>query len=249
MQKIAILSDIHGNIAALEHVTADIRARGVDCVFNLGDHVSGPLWAKETVQFLMQQDWVHVRGNHERQLTIEDPKTHGLSDAYAYQQLSAAELDWLRNLPASVAVGDEFVLFHGAPAADTTYLLETVEHGRVRLATRAEIAARLGETRAPVLLCGHTHVPRIVQGDDNVLIVNPGSVGLQAFDDNSPQYHVVENGSPHARYAILARSAHGWRAEIIAVAYDHQKAAAQSRKNGRLDWEAALLSGFMQPKL
>ena len=56
MQKIAILSDIHGNIPALEKVVDDINARRVDCVFNLGDHVSGPLWPKETIQYLMKQD-------------------------------------------------------------------------------------------------------------------------------------------------------------------------------------------------
>jgi len=57
MKKIAVLSDIHGNIAALEEVAADIETRQVDRVFNLGDHISVPLYPKETLQFLMKQDW------------------------------------------------------------------------------------------------------------------------------------------------------------------------------------------------
>jgi predicted phosphodiesterase len=83
MQKIAILSDIHGNILALEKVVADIETRQVDRVFNLGDHISGPLFPKETLQFLMKQDWVHILGNHDRQLMNQDPQ-HGLSDKYAF---------------------------------------------------------------------------------------------------------------------------------------------------------------------
>ena len=51
--RIALVSDIHGNLAALEAVAADIRRRGVDRVANLGDNVSDPLWPQETAQYLM----------------------------------------------------------------------------------------------------------------------------------------------------------------------------------------------------
>ena len=54
MKTIAAISDIHGNILALEAVVRDIARRHVDTVVNLGDHLSGPLWPKETIQFLMQ---------------------------------------------------------------------------------------------------------------------------------------------------------------------------------------------------
>jgi predicted phosphodiesterase len=65
---IAVVSDIHGNLAAIEAVAADIRRRGVDTVVNLGDSLSGPLLPRETAQFLMGQGWTHIAGNHERQL-------------------------------------------------------------------------------------------------------------------------------------------------------------------------------------
>ena len=51
--RIALVSDIHGNLAALEAVAADIRRRGVDRVANLGDNVSDPLWPQETAHYLM----------------------------------------------------------------------------------------------------------------------------------------------------------------------------------------------------
>lgn len=203
MKRIAVLSDIHGNIAALEQVVADFKARQVDRVFNLGDHISGPLWPKETIEFLMRQNWIQVRGNHDRQLVEQDPKLHNPSDRYAYPLLSDMERDWLKSLPAQCEVDQQFHLFHGTPTSDTTYLLETVAHGTTTLASQAEIKRRLGAVRMGVLLCGHTHTPRVVEIDEEKLIVNPGSVGLQAYDDDVPEYHAVGIGSHHARYALL----------------------------------------------
>ena len=246
MQKIALLSDIHGNLPALQQVVADLLRRGVERVFNLGDHASGPLWPKETIQFLMAQDWVHILGNHDRQLVSQDPGQHGPSDRYAFQHLNETELSWLRCLPASLVVDQQLLLFHGAPSSDATYLLETIEHGRLRLAAQAEIEDRLGGTRLPSLLCGHTHTPRIVELADHTLIVNPGSVGLPAYyDDDFSKPHVVETGSPHARYAILEKIELSWRVEMVALEYDHHQAADQARKNGRPDWEIGLRTGFM----
>jgi predicted phosphodiesterase len=245
MQKIAIVSDIHGNILALEKVVADIKARQVDCVFNLGDHISGPLYPKETLQFLMQQDWFHILGNHDRQLINQNPLQLGLSDKYAFSFLNDSDLNWFRALPASTMLKNQFFLFHGTPSSDTTYLLETVEHGRARLATRTEIAQRLDGTISQTMLCGHSHIPRIIETSQKVLIINPGSVGLPAYDDEIPEYHVMETGSHHARYAILEYKNGNWQAEIIAISYDYQQAAEQARKNGRPDWEYGIQTGFM----
>lgn len=247
MQRIAVVSDIHGNLDALEVVVNDIERRHVDAVFNLGDHLSGPLFPKATLAFLKRQTWVQIRGNHDRQLTEQNPEQHGLSDQYAFGQLDDSELEWLRALPASAVIDGHFFLFHGTPANDTMYLLETVEHGRARLATLSEIGQRLDGLASPIMLCGHTHIPRVVEAARNILIVNPGSVGLPAFDDDSPEYHVVEAGSPHARYAMMELKNGTWQVEILAIAYDWQHAATEARRNGRPDWEYALRTGFMPP--
>ena len=245
MQKVAVLSDIHGNIAALEAVVADLQTRYVDAVFNLGDHVSGPLWPKETIQLLMKQDWIQIKGNHERQLLGQNPQHHGPSDRYAFQALDQVELAWLASLPTSARVQNDFLLVHGTPSSDSIYFLETVECGHVRLAARAEITDRLGGVRSPIILCGHTHVPRVVETAENTLIVNPGSVGLSAYSDDTPEPHIVETGSPHARYAVVEKINGHWRVELIALPYDFRKAAELARKNGRPDWEVALQTGFM----
>ena len=118
MQKNALLSDIHGNLPALLQVVADLQRRGVERIFNLGDHLSGPLWPAETAQFLMAQDWVHLRGNHDRQVVSQDPQQHGPSDRYAFQHLNEPELNWLRSLPGSLVVDQQLLLFHGAPSSE-----------------------------------------------------------------------------------------------------------------------------------
>ena len=66
--RIAFVSDIHGNLPALEAVAADIHRRGADRVVNLGDNLSGPLLPRETAQWLMASDWLSLAGNHERQV-------------------------------------------------------------------------------------------------------------------------------------------------------------------------------------
>lgn len=249
LQRIAVLSDIHGNLAALEAVTADLARRGAERVINLGDHISGPLWPRETLHYLMQQDWIQIKGNHDRQLVDQAPQKHGASDRYANQFLTERERAWLRALPATLTLQAEFHLFHGTPSSDTTYLLETVEHGRARLATPAEIQPRLGRPPARVLLCGHSHLPRVVHLPENSLIINPGSVGLPAYEDDSAEPHVMETGSPHARYALLERHNEDWVVELVTVAYNYQQAADQALRNNRPDWATGLLTGYMQPAL
>jgi putative phosphoesterase len=245
MSRIALLSDLHGNLPAIEKVLDDLKQRQVERIFCLGDLISGPLWPKETIEFLMKQDWIFIRGNHDRKLVERKPEKLGPSDAYAYQFLNQTELDWLSNLPATLEIDNTFLLCHGSPDKDKTYLVENIENGRVRLSTPEEIKPRLKGKSMPVILCGHSHTPRIVQLDENTLIVNPGSVGVPAYEDDSADYFVVENGSPHARYAIIENVGETWKAEIILVPYDYQKAVAQARKNKRPDYEIGLQTGFM----
>ena len=142
--RIALISDVHGNLAALEAVVADILRRGSDQIVNLGDCLSGPLLPLETAQYLMMEAWPTLAGNHERQVLAQGPGARGASDEYAYSQLTARELDWLRSLPPSTRLTPEIFLCHGTPTSDAVYFLETVENGLVRLATPLELESRLG---------------------------------------------------------------------------------------------------------
>ena len=94
-------------------------------------------------------------------------------------------------------------------------------------------------------LCGHTHVPRLMQWG-SVLIVNPGSVGPPAYAGDHPNPHVIENGTPHARYAMLEKTRQGWQVDLRAVPYDHLAQAAVASRQGRDDWAHALATGSIK---
>jgi predicted phosphodiesterase len=254
--KLAIISDIHGNLLALQAVLADIARQGVDQTVNLGDILSGPLQPAETADLLMAQNFPTIRGNHERQLlevlAQPGPIDTTTSDGYAASKISLAHAEWLQALPVSLALNSDVCLYHGTPQSDLQCWLETVvpgfEQGNgpgVRAATLAEVAERMGSATHPVMLCGHTHVPRLL-ACRAVLIVNPGSVGQPAYDGDHPYPHVVENGSPHARYAVLEKKAQGWQVDLRAVPYDHLAQARVAAAHQRPDWAHALVTGFAQ---
>lgn len=244
--RIAVLADIHGNLAALEAVVRDLTHRGADAVVNLGDSLSGPLLPLETARFLMAREWIHIAGNHERQVLAHDPGEWGPSDAFAHSHLTADELEWMASLSSTSLVGDGVLLCHGTPRSDSEYFLETVEPAGVRMATAQEVEDRLSGASAAVVACGHTHVPRSMRSARGHLVVNPGSVGVPGYDDTVPIPHVIEAGSPDARYAILERHGTAWSAALISVPYDHRSMARLARQRHRPDWEQALLTGYMR---
>lgn len=254
--RLAVVSDIHGNLPALDAVVADIAACRADAVINLGDSLSGPLWPAQTAQRLMALGWPTLAGNHERQLLTQPRERMSASDRHAAERLDEAALAWLRGLPATLWWSDEVFACHGTPGSDLQYWLETVVPGLqrdqpctgpgVRAATTEEAverAAGLDLSRACLALCGHSHLPRVLQLPGGALIVNPGSVGLQAYDDAHPHLHLIEAGSPHARWALLSRTPQGWQADLRQVAYDWEAAAAQAERHGRGDWADALRTG------
>ena len=243
--RIAVLADNHGNQAALDAVLQDLAAAAPDAVVNLGDHLSGPLEAGEVADLLASRsDWVHIRGNHDRRLIEQPPAVMIPSDRAASEQLNERRRAWLRTLQAGAVLGEGVRLFHGTPASDSEYLLEDVSLGFARLASGPQIRSRLGHLTG-LVLCGHSHVPRFVRLEDGTAILNPGSVGLQAYDDPDDLHpHVIENGSPHARYALVERAGREWRATFRAVEYDWAAAARTARERGRPDWEYHLLTGY-----
>jgi predicted phosphodiesterase len=243
--RIALLSDIHGNLPALEAVLADTRRREVTRIVNLGDSLSGPLLPLQTARFLMQQDWLQLAGNHERQLLEFARQGGGRSDAFAHAQLTPEVFVWLRSLTHSRALDDEVHLCHGTPRSDVEALLESLQGDHTRPATSEEIAERCALRAPAVIACGHTHIPRILYQANGQLLVNPGSVGLQAYEDHHPHYYRVQNGDPYARYATIEQRGGAWHAQIHPVPYDHESMARLAERNGRPEWAYALRTGMM----
>jgi predicted phosphodiesterase len=243
----AVISDVHGNLAALEAVLADIRTRGVDFTVNLGDCVTSPLWPKETFEFLQSLELPTVRGNHDR--WIEEFPDDRLSSAgrFARNALTAEQRRVLHELPARIDLGDGILACHGTPDNDSMCLLEeSLDDGRFVPARRDILKARLqGAGTASVVLCGHSHRQSVIHGPDECLILNPGSVGCPVFAD-IPFAANLEYRSPHARYAILTRRSGTWQVELLALDYDWDCASARALANGRPEWAKALSSGHVE---
>ncbi len=244
--RIAVVSDIHGNLPALEAVVMHYRRYGPDYVINLGDCLSGPLLSRETAQFLMEQDWVHLAGNHDHQILAYGTPQCTDVDEIAYEQLSEKQLAWLKTLPAVRLVWRTGILLcHGTPDDDLEYFLETVVPAGARMATRQEVEARLGTAQARLILCGHTHMPRAVRTTSGQLVLNPGSVGLPAYDDAIPYPHVIQTGSPDAHYALLEYLHGGWTASLVSVPYDYRPMVKLAQLRHFPDWAHALATGYV----
>ncbi|MEI2301566.1 metallophosphoesterase family protein [Ensifer sp. MJa1] len=244
--RLAVIADIHGNDLALEAVLADIDALGVTDIVNLGDHLSGPLNAARTADILIERAILSIRGNHDRYLLTVDPHEMGLSDRAAYEQLQPAHREWLTTLPVAHVYNDTFFLCHATPTSDETYWLEALTaEGTVHMATRPAIEAEAVGIDYPVILCGHTHIQRVVRLSDGRLVVNPGSVGCPGYDDDQPVPHKVEAGSPDARYAIVEQAAEGWNVNFRHVPYDWMAMSQLAESRNRQEWAQALATGFL----
>jgi predicted phosphodiesterase len=245
--RFAAIADIHGNYLALEAVLADIRTQGIDAIVNLGDMVSGPLDARRTMDVLKALNAVHVLGNHDRYLIDRPREKMGSWERDVYTQLGASDLDWLRAVPPTRVFRDSVFLCHATPASDEAYWLETALPDRtIAMAPLETIEQTAQGIAKSLILCAHTHIARAVKLRDGRMVVNPGSVGLPGYRANHPP-HVVEAGTPDARYAILELRDASWRVTFRHVPYDHDAMAALARQNGQPDLASALATGWIRP--
>lgn len=244
--RLAVFSDVHGNLPALEAVLDAIDAAQPDLILNLGDVASGAVDPRGTLDLLARRaDIQTLRGNHERQL-LELPRAElGGVDAIAEAVLSDRDREWMQRLPSEIEPTEGVLAVHGAPGDDLRYLLETVEPAGLVHAGDDDILARLGQRAGSygLYLCGHSHLSRTRQLPDGSLVVNPGSVGWPAFADDTPYPHVIEAGTAAARYALIDSSADGWIVSQREIEYDHDAAAALAERHGRADIASALRTG------
>ncbi|MDA9434038.1 metallophosphoesterase family protein [Bradyrhizobium sp. CCBAU 51627] len=243
--KFAAIADIHGNCPALEAVLADIAELGVSEIVNLGDHVSGPLEAVRTADLLMERGFPSVQGDQDRILV--ELWRGGQSARSDFRQLERRHFDWMAGMPPTLVYRENVFLCHASPKDDAAFWLDHVAaDGSVRASSVAMIEAGAAGIAAELILCGHTHIPRVVRLRDGRMIVNPGSVGLPGYDGRTPVPYVVEVGAPQACYAILERTRAGWSATMRYVPYDGTAMAALARDKGMPSWASAIASGWVQ---
>jgi putative phosphoesterase len=240
-ESIAVLSDIHCNSWALEAVIEDVEKRGITTVVNLGDSFYGPLDPSGTADLLIPLNAITVRGNEDR-ILIEDGESSS-SVTYVRERLTSDHIDFIRKLNATESIDGDLFLFHGTPDSDREYLLHEVSPDGLHPRREKGIQQLLKDRPESLFLCGHDHLPNVVNLAGNKLVVNPGSVGLPAYNDDAPYRHRVENESPHARYCVIEKASAGWSVEQISITYNHDAASEMAKKNNRDDWAFWLKTG------
>lgn len=235
--RIAVISDVHGNLIALEAVLAEIERRGVDAIVALGDFVSGPFDPLGTANRFLELDVPGVRGNHDRWV-VEGREQDWEVDALVRGNLDSRHRDWLAALPLNRVFAGEVFMCHGTPSADDVFWLDgATPEGDVFHMSRKVIEQEAKGFDYPLLLCGHSHIARTLRLADGRLVVNPGSVGLP-----------MALGSPDARYAIVEKHGGAWTVALHALPYDWNAAAAQARRLGFENWVEAITTGWSNSK-
>lgn len=217
--RLAVFSDVHGNIQGLQAVLRDIAARGTDLVWCGGDLVGYGANPGAVIDLVRHQAIPTVMGNyddatgyHRIACGCDYPDAAAMerglrSIGWTQAHVDEGQKGYLRNLPHRLQreiAGRQVVLVHASPAALNEYLFESTDEAVFR--------QHLAATGADLLLFGHTHRPfhRVIDGKH---LVNTGSAGKP------------KHGSPEATYALLQFTPTDVGVEIIRVPYDCEAAA------------------------
>lgn len=190
---IALLSDVHANLVALEAVLADLPA--VDAIWVMGDTVGYGPDPADTLALLRERGARIVAGNHDRAvatgLGLELFNPVARQAALLHRAwLGAEERDLLAELPITLRPADGYEICHGSPRDP---LWEYVFDAR----TAAQAMAATATRRWCV---GHTHVPAVFRGRDGKLMINPGSVGQPRDGDPRSAYALLDIASAAVRF-------------------------------------------------
>ncbi|MEO1238873.1 MAG: metallophosphoesterase family protein [Pseudomonadota bacterium] len=243
----AVISDIHGNTAALVAVLAALDRAGVSDIINLGDSLSGPFDPAGTADLLIDRNIPSIRGNHDRML-LDPADQLGLWEQWSVPDLTPMHFDWLKSLPETMRRGD-LLAIHASPGNDEeNWLDHRGKDMRIASRDRAGIEARAGDIDAALVLAGHTHTPRMVRLPGGPVIVNPGAVGCPGYlDDRSDPPFIHETGAPDARYAVIDMDEGRIDVALCSTPYDPTAMAALARAKGADTWAQAIETGWFTP--
>lgn len=215
--RIAIVSDIHGNLVGLDACLADLQTQGgADVIVAAGDLcVDGPK-PKKVLQRLQEIGAQCLRGNTDRYVFASgEGDLPALDDAERKQlrwtraEIGEKWVDWLAQLPFALRFGEpenELLVVHANPSSDDEHVWPDADD--------ATLARLVGDESAAVIAFGHLHLPyaRTWRGK---LLVNVASAGLP------------KDGDPRAGYAIFTQCSGGWEVKHRRVAFDVKKVATQ----------------------
>lgn len=239
--RVAVVSDVHGNLPALEAVLEDIRAHGAGHLIVAGDSTGGS-HSRQVVERLRDVGAIAIRGNNE-DYVLDFHRGDAPADWYTasrwapirfvHDQFDAAGIEALASLPhqrvVAVSGAPPMRVVHGSPRSTRQHLLpdedprvtEQFRDAGVDLASCMRVADAVSSIEESILVCGHSHIQWAWEVDGRQA-VNPGSVGGPI------------NSDWRAQYAMLMWQGDRWQVALRAVEYD--RAAA---------WSAAQESGFL----
>jgi predicted phosphodiesterase len=209
--RIGVVSDIHGNLEALQALLAAIKADGIEYLIHLGDLVGYNANPRECLQLMQEERVISVLGNHD--LAIFEPRTAQNFNvlahkalSYSLEQLTSSDIRYLQHLPRVEVLWDQYLICHGTPENVETYILNMFQAKR--------IFNLLKKRYEGIHICffGHTHVQKIWISDErgkvisplslpdsvrlepgHQYLINPGSVGQPRQRDNRARYLVFDS--------------------------------------------------------
>ena len=225
--KIAVISDIHGNMEALNAVMADIENSECDELFVLGDLAMAGPEPQKAIKYFMEKEndgkTIIIQGNtdlmiadYSADLFEELEKKAPVMNAALKDDINltnVSEKMFLKNLPEKKEInfeGVSFLLVHGSPRKNNEDILAETPMD--------EIEKMIKDVNAQVVLCGHTHIPCGFQTKSKKTVINVGSVGRPFTQDPKSCYLLinVENGQCVFEHKL--------------VEYDNKKAAEKLSK-------------------
>jgi predicted phosphodiesterase len=216
--RVAIVSDIHGNVRGLEACLADLRAQGgADLVIGAGDYCMDGPRPREVLECLKEAGATCVRGNTDRYIAEPrafDEAEDAASLAWQRRQIGEIWTRWLQDLPTSLRVGqgtEALLVVHANPQNDEEHIWPD--------ATDAFLERIMMGVVERTIAFGHLHLPYVRMWRDR-LFVDVASGGLP------------KDGDPRAGYAILTQRDSGWQVKHRRVAFDIEKVVRDIEKSG-----------------
>jgi putative phosphoesterase len=221
--RIAFLSDIHGNLPALEAAVESAKARGAGKIICAGDIIGYGPFPSEVCRFLEERRIPAVIGNYDRKAIVVAKRGAAVSHQMKEKKRqillwTEAHLDdrsrrFLAGLPERLTLrrpgGHQLLVVHGSPLSMDDTIYPSI--------TRRGLEAKAGSSRPAVLVCGHTHIP-FVKRLGGVLLVNCGSAGHPVDGDPRPAYALVSFGAGTAPRGRIVRFEYDQKRTIAALA-------------------------------
>ena len=205
--KIAVISDIHGNVDALSTFFKDVTTENVDTIICLGDLVGYGPYPNEVISMIREKHILCIKGNYDNSVVdneysyIRETTLNSFSLPWTVNELTEENRLFLQNLPSTIALtieGKELLFVHGSPYKINEYLLKDA-HNTLNI---------MNSINEDILFCAHTHLPDIKQFS-NKMYINCGSIGKPKI------------GRPNITYCLFNIDVEtGISANIKEISYD-----------------------------